>query len=291
MTARLWVERVSPVRLWRIFSPTVFGKFAMPETAETSRAQIREMLRDGDGPKNPRLSEVYEAAYEFLSRNQPAEYFYKNALLQRSLLSRHGSRSSRVLFEFRTGGSKLDALVIRESMHAYEIKTELDHFRRLPTQIADYKTRFANVWVLSSGRKIAGLERSVDKSVGLACVSSRHVFSIVREAECDFSRLKSDNILECLRRSEYLSVLRKFGFSEAGMPNTVLFGEAMRFSRTLNPELVHREALLCLLQRNDSVSAGLLGGLPLAVRAAALMSGLKDVDVSCLQGVLRSRVN
>lgn len=291
MTAQQWVERVSPTKLWKIFSPAVFGGLAVAGRVVASRLILGQLLQEGRGPKNPRVLEVYDSVYDFLSKNQPAEYFYKNALLQRSLLSRHGSRRSRVMFEFRAGGSKLDALVVRDSMHAYEIKTELDHFRRLPTQISDYKTRFANVWILSSARQAAALERSTDRSVGLAFVSSRHVFEVVREASRDTSKLKSDSILESLRRSEYVSVIRKFGFSEVGVPNTLLFSEAMKFSRNLDPELVHEETLARLRLRLDGMSAVNLSKLPMSVRAAAVVSKCSDSATEFLLSSLNGRVN
>ncbi|MGN6383084.1 MAG: sce7726 family protein [Dyella sp.] len=255
------------------------------------RTQLSELLVKCGGPKRIRVSEVYEAAFAHLSRNQPAEYFYKNALLQRNVLSRYGSKRARVFFEFRAGKSKLDALVVRESMHAYEIKTDLDHFRRLPTQIADYQLRFAHVWLLASEKQAARLEAQVPASVGIAFMSPRRTFEVARAASLHTSQLRSESILECLRRSEYLRVVREFGFSDSGVPNTLVFRRAMDFSRRLDPLQVHEATLTALKARSSALSAASLARLPLYMRAAAVASSCGDKQIETLLANLAKRVN
>ncbi|WP_133949773.1 sce7726 family protein [Rhodanobacter sp. TND4FH1] len=252
---------------------------------------MRELLLKSAGPQNPCIADVYEAAFAHLSRNQPAEYFYKNAVLQRSVLSSHGSRRSRVFFEFRAGKSKLDALIVRDSMHAYEIKTELDHFRRLPSQIADYQQRFSHVWLLTSERQAARLESQVADSVGIAYMSSRRTFEILREASRDTANLRAESILQCLRRNEYLNVVREFGFSEADIPNTLVFREAMKFAAHLDPEVVHEATLARLMDRPRPLSVTALMKLPLYIRAAAVASRCSDGDVDIILGNLAGKLN
>lgn len=291
MADHSWVEDASSKELWKIFSPTAVKELAKSPGGGRARALLRELLLKHGGPKNPRMADVYEVVFAHLSRNQPAEYFYKNVVLQRSLLSRHGSKHSRVFFEFRAGKSKLDALIVHDSMHAYEIKTELDHFRRLPTQIADYQQRFSHVWLLSSERQVVRLESQVPESVGIAYVSSRRTFEIVREASRNTAQLRADSILECLRRSEYLKVVREFGFSDADIPNTLVFREAMRFAAQLDPEMVHDATLARLKERPHALSVSALARLPLYIRAAAVASHCSDEDVRVLLGNLASKVS
>lgn len=291
MTDHSWVEDVPSRELWKIFAPTAIKELAGISDGRRLQNLLKQLLLTRDAPKNPRVSEVYEAAFGHLSQHQPAEYFYKNAVLQRSLLSRHGSKRSRVFFEFRAGKSKLDALIAHDSMHAYEIKTELDHFRRLPTQIADYQQRFAHVWLLSSEKQAVRLENQVPVEVGIAYMSPRRKFAIVREACANVGQLQSDSILECLRRSEYLDVVREFGFSDQGIPNTLVFREAMRFSRSLDPEQVHAATLAKLKERPKALSVSALANLPLCIRAAAVAAHCSDADVDVLLGNLASKVN
>lgn len=291
MTDQSWVEDVPSRELWRIFAPAVIKELAGISEGRGFRNLLKELLSKHGGPKNLRVSEVYEAAFAHLSQNQPAEYFYKNAVLQRSMLSRHGSKRSRVFFEFRAGKSKLDALIACDSLHAYEIKTELDHFRRLPTQIADYQKRFAHVWLLSSEKQAARLEKQVPTEVGIAYMSTRRKFEIVRQASVNVRQLQSDLILECLRRSEYLDVVREFGFSDTDIPNTLVFRKAMIFSRSLDPERVHEATLARLKERPKALSVNVLANLPLCIRAAAVASHCSDEDVDVLLSNLARKVN
>lgn len=291
MTGHAWVEEASSSQLWGIFKPSVIKGLSHTTGWREVRSYLNRLLLEHGGPKSARVSDVYEAAFTHLSRNQPAEYFYKNAVLQRNVLSRHGSKRSRVFFEFRAGSSKLDALIARDSMHAYEIKTELDHFRRLPTQISDYEQRFAYVWILSSEKQAARLEVQIPLTIGIAYMSSRRTFEIVREASRNTSQLRATSILECLRRSEYLKVLEEFGFSGAGLPNTAVFKEAMKFSSNLDPEYVHEATLARLKERPNALSVSALARLPLYIRAAAVAARCGDDDVEMLLENLAHKVH
>jgi hypothetical protein len=290
MTDQSWIESVSSNELWKLFKPSIVADLANVDGGRGAQALIGRLLSQHQGPSKSCISDVYKAAFAHLSRNQPAEYFYKNALLQRNVLSKHGSKRSRVFFEFRAGKSKLDALVVRDSMHAYEIKTELDHFRRLPTQVSDYQRRFSHVWILSSERQVLRLEKEVPVCVGIAYMSRRRTFEVVRVASRNVEQLRAESILECLRRHEYLKVLREFGFSASNIPNTLVFREAMSFSSKLDPILVHEATLERLKERSRSLSTAALTRLPLYIRAAAVAAHCGDEDVEVLLRNLTSRV-
>ena len=290
MTDQFWIEGVSSNDLWKLFKPSVVADLANAGGGRSAQILIGRLLSRQQQALKPSVSDVYSAAFDYLSRNQPAEYFYKNAILQRSILSRYGSKRSRDFFEFRAGGSKLDALVVRDSMHAYEIKTELDHFRRLPTQISDYQRRFSHVWILSSERQALRLEKEVPVCVGIAYMSRRRTFEVVRTASRSTDKLQAGLILECLRRHEYLKVLRDFGFSDSGIPNTLVFREAMNFSSKLDPVLVHEATLDRLKERSRALSTAALTRLPLYIRAAAVASHFGDEDVEIFLKNLSNRV-
>lgn len=290
MTDQSWVQNVPSRKLWRIFAPAVVKDLAKLPGGKIAGSLLCELLTTYRGSRSSRISEVYESAFLHLAKNQPAEYFYKNAVLQRSVLSKHGSKRSRAFFEFRAGKSKLDALIASDSLHAFEIKTELDHYRRLPTQIAEYQKRFAHVWVLSSEKQAATLEKQMPRDVGVAFMSGVRRFEIVRQAPRNTRLLESAAILECLRRNEYLDVVRDFGFNEVGVPNTLVFREAMRFAQDLDPEKIQEATLKRLKLRPNALSMSALSRIPLCIRAAAVASHLGDDDVDVLLGALASRV-
>jgi hypothetical protein len=176
-------------------------------------------------------------------------------------------------------------------MHAYEIKTDLDHFRRLPTQIADYQQRFAYVSVLTSARGATRLEAQLPTAVGIAFLSKRGCFEVVRDASLHVAHLRPDSILECLRRSEYLKVVRAFGFYDLDFPNTLVHRESMKFSLGLDPVVVHEATLGVLKERKRALTVNALASLPLYVRAAAASSRCGDKDIAVLLGNLARKVN
>lgn len=285
-----WLDSVPAKTLWRLFSSATIKALASRETPDV----VRELIARNSPVRAPatwRLDRLYESAYSFLSEDRPAEYFYKTALLQKNVLGRGGSRRTRVFFEFRAGGSKLDALVISDhSMHALEIKTDLDHFRRLSSQIADYQSRFSHVWVYSSERHVAALLNSVADEVGVAFLSKARRFEVVREPRRFVDRLESRHILESLQRSEYLDVLKIFGFEPGSLPNTMIFSEAMRFAAHLNPEEVHEATMLQLKRRSQASSMTSLARLPFYLRAGTLAARCGEDEIDALLRVMSKRI-
>ena len=276
--------------LWRLFSSSTVRDLANVNGGEVARSLITKIDLPQRSLRKARLSDVYESVFMQLMRKKPPEYAYKNALLQRNIFGKAGSKRARVFFEFRAGTSKLDALVARESMHAFEIKTEFDHFRRLPGQLSDYTQRFAHVWVFVSERHASRIEAQVGSDIGVAFMTAKHTFEVIREASRQVKNLRSEKILECLRRSEYLDIVKEFGFQEIEIPNTRLFGEAMRFASKLNPQVVHEATLAQLRGRMRGLSARTLATIPLYLRAAVVAANLGDSDVGELLQNLDSRV-
>jgi hypothetical protein len=273
--------------LWRLFSAPV----------------VRDLLRAGGGGaatqllrssgfrvRGKTLGSAYSDLYRRLATIEPAQYAYKNALAQRVLYSKYGARNNQIFFEFRTGASKLDALIVNESLHAIEVKSELDQLTRLQAQVADYKLRFSHVWVFCSERNLRSIERIVSSDVGLICLRQNRLFSIARPATCDQSKLNSVAILEMLRRQEYLSILKRFGFQEEKMPNTRLFSEAMRFGANIDPLLLHEELRLALSPRVKSFSASTLKRIPYELRGAVVSQLMKPADVDHLLENLRQKI-
>lgn len=283
-----WLQSIPPHHLLRLFSTPFVRDMARLAGGQKSHVLLRSLASHRD-LRGVTLREVYSAAFKRLE-SSPAEYIYKNALVQRNVLSKNGSKRSKVFFEFRAGQSKLDALVARESIHAFEIKTELDHFRRLSTQIADYTRRFAHVWVFASERHASRAEREVPLNVGIALMSKKRTFDVVRDASRSVMCLQSDKILECLRRAEYLEVLGEFGFEAKNVPNTKVFSAAMEYARRLDPELIHEATLAQLKGRIHGPSAKSLSALPLSLRAAVVAARCDDSDVAIVLANLESKV-
>ncbi|MBU5889902.1 sce7726 family protein, partial [Vibrio cholerae O1] len=75
------------------------------------------------------------------------EYFYKNTLLNKLLLGKHSLNTTTAITEIPINKSKADFILINGKAVVYEIKTGLDSFERLESQIEDYFKAFVNVYV------------------------------------------------------------------------------------------------------------------------------------------------
>lgn len=281
-----------PRGLWRLFSPPVIRALLSEAGADV----VIRLLRDlGYPPKDwkgrgPDLSSVYADIFASLTARSATEYAYKNAIVQRVLYSKHSKPHSRVFFEFRTGASKLDALVLNQSLHAIEVKSELDDLTRLATQVAAYKSRFEHVWVFSSERNLLAVERSVANDVGLICLRENKRFSVERPATPDLSRINAQAMIEMLRRQEYISVLSRFGFSPEGLPNTKLFKEVMSFAEAVDPALLHEELRIALSARASSLPSRALRNVPFPLRGGVVPVLKSEMEVEFLLQNLRSRI-
>ena len=105
---------------------------------------IRRYVDNGVGKTNLELvSEVYNV----LKDEYRNEYYYKNTLLNKLLLGVHSINTTTALTEIPIAKSKADFVLINGKAVVYEIKTELDNFDRLESQISDYYKAFDHVAV------------------------------------------------------------------------------------------------------------------------------------------------
>lgn len=273
--------------LWRLFSPDVVRDLARPNGGKKARGLFEAAWPLYHAAGHMTLADAYNSVFASLADGGAAQYAYRNAIVQRTLLSKYGKPRNRVFFEFRAGAAKLDSLVINGSMHAIEIKTDLDHFRRLGSQLYEYKRRFKNVWIFGSERNIGALERLVDPSVGLLKLRRNRSLTVVRNATAHVNDLDAAAILESLRRDEYVALLESFGFSPAHIPNTRIFSEAMRFARHLEPTLVHENAAQILGARAGAWVGAATARVPFSLRAALVCDLATPVQSAILVDNLR----
>ena len=166
-----------------------------------------------------KVRDFYEEALDVLRCQDKHEYVYKNVLARKLLLGKHSLNTASMFFEFRAGDSKLDALIINGSSHAYEIKTELDELKRLPRQLQDYQKRFEHVWVLTNDRHVAGVMEITSDDIGISVLNKKCQISVVRAAKKQHKYLDSAAIMSSLRRDEYIQIAKNFGFDDIGIPD------------------------------------------------------------------------
>lgn len=113
----------------------------------TYRAVVQRFI---DDPENRDNGKLISEIYHFMSKSYRNEYFYQNTLLNKLLLGRHSLNTTIALTQIPISKSKADFILINGKAIVYEIKTELDTFERLETQLRDYYKAFDHVCVVTS---------------------------------------------------------------------------------------------------------------------------------------------
>ncbi len=151
--------------------------------------------------------------YGKLSTDYRNEYFYKNTILNKLLLGKHSLKTTVALTEIPIGKSKADFILINGKAVIYEIKTDLDNFDRLDSQIENYYKAFDHVCIISSEKNYDKLyEIYKDTPVGIYTLTKKNTISKTLVKEPDINRLDLDHltIFKILRKSEYEAIIKHF---------------------------------------------------------------------------------
>lgn len=263
----------TPALLRRLFSTRVLRQLAqgvVPPEVE----RITELLATSSAlPSGTTLADIFEASYRHSVRSQRSEYAYKNAIVQRILLGKYSLGTAAANFEVRIGSSKLDVLLAREHLTAFEIKTERDELGRLASQIEQYRKACRHVWILTSERHAKVAEKLLPATVGIAVLTSRHQVSSRRAAVSDRDALDSASLLRLLRKREMVSLLKGLGADPKNVPNTKLFSTLLDAAQSESLEGIEKYVAAALLKRS-APAAALLRRLPNSVAACALAMDL-----------------
>lgn len=274
--------------LSRVFSSRVVRELGTLAGRVTLRRLVQEcgVQLDSDAT----VEEFYDCALEALLRRDRNEYTYKNAIAQKLLLGKHSTSTRALFFEFRTAQSKLDALFLGESSHAYEIKTAQDELRRLPTQIADYQKLFTHVWVFTSQRHLNSLRQLVGPEIGIAILSDRYHISVVRRAQKRVKYLDPQAMLASMRQAEYRSALRELGLEIPPTPNTLIHSIAMEAAKRVDPQAFHDVMVRHLRARFKQDQAQTLRVFPRSLAATAIALSVSKAQAERIGTAIRTKL-
>ncbi len=194
----------------RLFTQNVFFDLVRNHSNAAYAGVIRRYVNAPEDKDNGTLiSEVYK----FMSDSYRNEYFYQNTLLNKLLLKKHSISTTTALTQIPIGKSKADFILINGKAVVYEIKTELDTFERLDTQLKDYYKAFDHVCLVTSEkhykRAVSLLENT---SVGIYVLTRRNTISskLKKEPAADNSNLDHTAIFKVLHKREYENILLKY---------------------------------------------------------------------------------
>ena len=194
----------------RLFTHSVFQDLIRNEKSKVYSSVVAKYIDNVSYKKN---IDIFEEIYSLMSKKYRNEYFYKNTLLTKLLLHKHNLASTVALTQIPIGKSKADFVLINGKATVYEIKSELDNYNRLESQLVDYFKAFNNVCVVAPECEFEKLEDMLSSTpVGIYCLTTRNTFSKNKKKEpitCD-SELEHRSIFRVLRKHEYESVIKEY---------------------------------------------------------------------------------
>lgn len=146
--------------------------------------------------------------YNFMSTKYRNEYFYQNTLFNKLLLGRHSLNTTTAIFQLPINKSKADYIMINGQAVVFEIKTELDSFDRLKTQLNDYQKAFNNVCVVTCEQNYQKLENLLEYSpIGIYVLSDKNTLQYRKKFVEYNDSLDYKTIFNILRKSEYEDII------------------------------------------------------------------------------------
>lgn len=272
-----------------VFSTVTLSELAQRQTGSTS-SRLRAFIgQRSESDSNATLGQVFDNAFGEIASAYKSEYVYKNTLISKIVFGRHSPRTCAAMLEVPMGHSLADVVILNGTMTTYEIKTDLDGFRRLASQLEDYRSRSEHVYVVTSDSRACAVEHGLPDGVGLIALRSSGSLSILRPSESNSARLNADHLFLLLRTDEARRVARRMTGNDIDDP----VGRAWPKLRVLlgqtDPFELHNEVLRELRSRQMKVAA-LVGhkDFPTSLRALAYSTDLSSLESSRLLSRLDS---
>lgn len=182
---------------------------------KTENAYVSVVRRYSENPEKRKNAELISEIYSELKMSHRNEYFYKNTLLNKLLLGVHSVNTTTALTEIPVAKSKADFVLINGKAVVYEIKTELDNFERLESQLNDYYKVFNYVAVVTYKENLQALMKKIEliqKPVGIYVLQKNGRLNTVRKPEEYNISLDAIMMFKVLRKPEYEAILlKKYG--------------------------------------------------------------------------------
>lgn len=272
----------------RLFTQNIFYDLVKNETNDIYGVIVQRYIDDPEDKLNGTLiSEIYK----FMSQSYRNEYFYQNTLLNKLLIGKHSINTSTALTQIPISRSKADFILINGRAVVYEIKTELDTFDRLDTQIRDYYKAFNYVCVVTSeGHYDQAVDLLKGTPVGIYVLSSHNTISkkMRKEPEMNNSSLDHTAIFKVLHKSEFESILTEH---YGGLPNTsqaFYYGECLSMFSDIPIGIAYQKALGQLKKRNR-IAIRELCRIPYELKSLIYFSKPATYDWNAIDCFLRKK--
>lgn len=259
------------------FSTAIFRDLASAHPTSSTRTRISFVSAFASASEET-LGAAFERAHSHLAESYRSEYVYKSELVSKMIFGKHSPRTASALLELRMGASWADVLIVNGTSTTYEVKTDLDQFSRLATQLPDYTARSEYVNVVTSEKRASSAERQLPQHIGVIAIRRTGAITTVRPAESNMDRMSARDLFSLLRTNEALEILGDV----TGYVLDVAPGHAWKRARELFAKLdlpvAHKRALVELRRRGrGAAELSMSPGFPPSLRALAYGTELSAV--------------
>ena len=233
------------------------------------------------------ISEIYKQ----LKKNYRNEYFYKNTLLNKLLFGIHSPNTTTALIEVPINKSKADFILINGKAVVYEIKTELDTFERLDSQLHDYFKAFPNVCVVTSEENIQSIEKKLTNSnVGIYMLTTNNTLKQIRPYLSDYSKLEHESLFKILRKNEYENIINHVYNKLPKVSDFEYYAECKKLFKQIDIIEAYNMSISEFKKRNK-IDVNLIKNVPVELKSIMYFSKFKKDDFIKLNNFLSKGVS
>ena len=238
--------------------------------------------------KNKKNKELISEIYKTLKHRYRNEYYYKNTLLNNLLFRFHNPLKTTALTEIPVSKSIADFILLNGKATVYEIKTELDTFERLDSQLTNYYKAFDNVCVVVPETKLENIENKLENNnIGIYYISKRGALKVYREPVSYISDLDYEVIFKILRKYEYENIISKY----SKLPDVSQF-KYYRACKDLFYKIPLDKAYSDFkeqLKQRAKINIELIDSIPKEIKSVVYFSKLKDCEYEVLKAFLERK--
>lgn len=236
------------------------------------KSVVNRLIQDTKGKTN---SEIISEIYELMANTHRCEYVYQNTLLNMLLLSVSDDAQQTALTQLPISKSRADFIIINDSATVYEIKTELDTFERLNTQLNNYFKAFNRVCVVTSENKYQNAVKALANTpVGIYVLDGQNHISerMHKEPVEDNSKLEHVALFKLLRKTEYENILKQYFNALPAAKPVFYYNACLDLFRQIPILNAHAMVMSELRKRNIIKNIDTFNRVPYALKSLAYFS-------------------
>ena len=232
---------------------------------------------------------VISEIYQFMDRNYRNEYFYKNTLLNKLVISskKHNLKNTIALSEIPVCRSKADFVLINGQAEVYEIKTELDNLDRFDTQIQDYYKVFDRINLVTCKAKVNRLMSNLKfPKLGIYKLMNGRLYTL-KESASEQNYLEHKNIFKVLRKYEYENIIFNYFGKLPNVSQFEYYKECLRWFSKIDIEEAYM-VFVAELRKRISIEKHPFLTLPDAMKSLVYFKNMKSKDIAKLSEFFNS---